>query len=138
VVSGIATRLGGRFEKNLGKEAVTRYEVAERFGHFTMVRLHPKTGRTHQLRVHMSHIGHPFVGDPFYGGAFVSLRSITGRKEDSAEPIFCRQALHAYKLKVVHPILETPLELTAEPAEDLQRLIALLREHRSEAPSKRL
>lgn len=137
VVSGIATRLGGRFEKNLGKEAVTRYEVAERFGHFTMVRLFPKTGRTHQLRVHMSHIGHPFVGDPFYGGSFVSLRSITGRREDSAEPIFTRQALHAYRLTVTHPILETTLELTAAPPEDIERLIALLREHRSARVEKR-
>ncbi|MCK6485734.1 MAG: RluA family pseudouridine synthase [Phycisphaerae bacterium] len=130
VVSGVAARLGGRFQRNLGKEAVTRYEVVERYGAFCLVRLFPKTGRTHQLRVHMSHIGHPMVGDPFYGGSHVSLSAVTGRPEDSAEPIMTRQALHAWKLIVVHPIRETPLELSAEPPADMRRLIELLRQHR--------
>lgn len=130
VVSGVAARLGGRFQRNLGKEAVTRYEVVERYGAFCLVRLYPKTGRTHQLRVHMSHIGHPMVGDPFYGGSHVSLSAITGRPGDPTEPIMTRQALHAWKLIVRHPIRETALELSAEPPEDMRRLIELLRQHR--------
>ena len=137
IISGLAARLGGRFERGLAKEAVTRYVVAERFGHFTLLHLHPRTGRTHQLRVHMSHIGHPLAGDPFYGGSFVSLRSITGRPEDSAEPIFTRQALHAYKLAFVHPVFEKPMEITAEPPADMRRLIDLLREHRTAPPERR-
>lgn len=128
VASGLAERLGGRFERNIGKEAVTRYEVIERFAHFTLVRLMPKTGRTHQLRVHMSHIRHPLAGDPFYGGSFVSQASITGRPGDSTTPLIARQALHAAKLTVQHPIKETPLVLEAPLPEDMNRLIAALRE----------
>lgn len=134
IVSGIAERLGGRFERNLGKQAITTYEVIERFGAFTLVHLHPKTGRTHQLRVHMSHIGHPMVGDPFYGGSHVSLAQITGRSDDPQTPVMTRQALHAFRLKVVHPIKETPLVLEAAPPEDMLRLIDLLRTHQRPPP----
>lgn len=129
IVSGLAERLGGRFERNLGKEAVTRYEVVERFKHFTHVRLHPKTGRTHQLRVHMSHIRHPMAGDPFYGGAFVSMASITGRVGDATTPIIARQALHAWRLTISHPIHEKPLTIEAPLPADMTALLEALRSH---------
>lgn len=130
VVTGLAERLGGRFEKALGKEAVTHYHVLERFDGFTYVELYPKTGRTHQLRVHLSHIGHAIVGDPFYGGRYVSRRTITGRAEDSDEPFFKRQALHAHRLRVTHPIHETPLEIVAPLPADMQEVLDLIRANR--------
>lgn len=129
IATGFAERMGGKFQKKLSKEAVTRYQVVERFKGYSLVELFPKTGRTHQLRIHMSHIRHPIVGDPFYGGRHLSLRDITGRPEDSAEPRFTRQMLHAHHLVVQHPILETPLELEAPLAADMRELIELLRAH---------
>lgn len=137
VVTGIAEKLGGRFEKSLGKEAVTHYHVVERFNGFTLVELKPKTGRTHQLRVHLSYIGHPIVGDPFYGGRHVSVRDLTGRPEDPTETFFRRQALHAWRLEVMHPITEKPLVITAPMPADMQQVYDLLREHRSRATSPR-
>jgi 23S rRNA pseudouridine1911/1915/1917 synthase len=133
VATGFAERLGGSFEKKLGKEAVTRYRVVERFNGFSLVHLFPQTGRTHQLRIHMSHIRHPIVGDPFYGGRHVSVRQVTGRPDDPAEPRFNRQMLHAFRLEVKHPIHGTPLVLEAPPPSDMQELIDLLR---SSAPRK--
>ena len=135
VATGLAERLGGGFQKKLGKEAVTRYRVVERFNGFAIVHLFPKTGRTHQLRIHMSHIKHPIVGDPFYGGRHVSIRQITGRPTDPAEPRFNRQMLHAYRLEVTHPILGTPLVLEAPPPADMLELIDLLRTHAKQGPS---
>ncbi len=129
VATGFAERMGGRFEKKLFKQAVTRYRVAERFRHFSLVELLPKTGRTHQLRIHMSHIGHAIVGDPFYGGRHVAMRQVTGLPTDSDEPYWKRQMLHAHRLIVKHPIHETPLELEAPMPPDMQELVDLLRRY---------
>lgn len=129
VATGFAERMGGKFEKKLSKEAVTRYQVVERFVGYSLVELFPKTGRTHQLRIHMSHIRHPIVGDPFYGGRHLSIRDVTGRPDDPTEPYFKRQMLHAHRLVVQHPIYEKPLELEAPLAADMRELIDLLRSH---------
>ena len=136
VATGLAERMGGKFAKKLFKEAVTRYRVRERFSGFSLVELFPKTGRTHQLRIHMSHIHHPIVGDPFYGGRHVSPRQVTARSEDSDEPRWTRQMLHARQLKVTHPIEERPLELEAPLPADMAELLELLRRDGS-APSTR-
>ena len=77
-----------------GREALTRYRVIERFARATLVECELATGRTHQIRVHMAHIGHPLVGDATYG------------KAKSADPrldAFARQALHAWQLGLIHP-----------------------------------
>jgi len=126
VATGFAERMGGKFQKQLVKEAVTRYVVKERYRGFALVEMHPKTGRTHQLRIHMSHIGHPIVGDPFYGGRHTSLRDVTGLPDDDSEPRWTRQMLHAFRLTVTHPIHEKPLEVSAPPPEDMQSLIDAL------------
>ncbi len=112
----------------LSKEAVTEYEVVERFRGYALVHLFPRTGRTHQLRVHMSHIGHPMAGDTFYGGHHVSIRSLTGDGDDT--PITTQQALHAYRLRIRHPISEAMMELDAPPPHEMATLIQLLRTHR--------
>jgi len=129
IATGFAERLGGKFEKKLSKEAVTRYRVVERFRSYSLVELYPKTGRTHQLRIHMSHIRHPIVGDPFYGGRNISIRQVTGRPDDPDEPRFTRQMLHAWRLKVTHPIHNTPLTLEAPLPADMAELIELLKTH---------
>ncbi len=113
-----------------GKEAITRYEVVERFTGFTLVRLFPKTGRTHQLRVHMSYIGYAMVSDPMYGGHFITEAQLSGRRGDPASPIIGRQALHAYQISFSHPIREQPMTLQANLPEDFRRAVELLRKYR--------
>ena len=113
---------------SLFKQAVTRYEVRERFEGYAVAHLFPKTGRTHQLRVHMSAIGHPIVGDTFYGGHLVSEKDLRG--EGSEEPLITHQALHAMRIEFLHPIREEPLTIEAPVPENIQRLIDLLRTYR--------
>ena len=114
--------------RRLAKHAITEYEVVERYRGYSLVHLHPKTGRTHQLRVHMSYIGHPLAGDTFYGGHHVSELSLTG--QGSEAPLTSQQALHAYRIRFTHPITEQVTELEAPPPPELHRLIQLLREYR--------
>ena len=128
IVPGAHQRVLSKFSK----EAITEYEVVERFQGYALVHLHPRTGRTHQLRVHMSYIGHPMAGDTFYSGHHVSEKSLTG--EGSDLPLTSQQALHAYRIRFVHPILEKTMEFEAPPPEELSRLIRLLREYRGLQP----
>jgi 23S rRNA pseudouridine1911/1915/1917 synthase len=110
------------------KEAITEYRVNTRYRGYTSVDLFPKTGRTHQLRVHMSSIGHPIVGDSLYGGRPVSEADLAGAGD--TEPLILHQALHARRLRVVHPILETPLVLEAPLPSNTARILDLLEKHR--------
>ncbi len=113
------------------KEAITEYRVAKRFRGYTAVNLFPKTGRTHQLRVHMSSIGHPIVGDAVYGGRPASESDIIG--SGSTEPLIVHQALHARRIKLVHPFTEKALELEAPISSTIQRIMDLLE---SQYPAK--
>ncbi|MEW6249611.1 MAG: RluA family pseudouridine synthase [Planctomycetota bacterium] len=110
---------------DLAKSAVTTYEVAERYRGYALVKLFPKTGRTHQLRVHMSYLGHPIVGDMMYGGRPVSPFDLAGA--GSIEPLFVHQALHAWKIKFRHPIHENAMELEAPFPPPFRRAVTLLR-----------
>lgn len=110
------------------KEAITEYRVSTRFRGYTTVDLFPKTGRTHQLRVHMSSIGHPILGDGLYGGHPVSELELSG--QGSREPLITHQALHARRIRLIHPIRETPLELEAPLPERITRILELLERHR--------
>ncbi len=110
------------------KEAITEYRVVKRYRGYSTVDLFPKTGRTHQLRVHMSSIGHPIVGDQLYGGRPISEAVLTG--DGSDVPFFGHQALHARRLSLTHPILEKPLDIEAPLPPKLQRIIDLLEQHR--------
>jgi len=89
------------------REAVTHLEVRERFGHFTLLEAKLETGRTHQIRVHCSYIGHPVVGDPTYGGLKRAIASTMGKlqQRDLARlmELLHGQALHAYSLSFEHP-----------------------------------
>src|SRR3989449_5780829 len=88
-----------------GREAITRYRVLERFARYTLVEAQLITGRTHQIRVHFAHIGHPVAGDPVYAG----------RPDELGVG---RQALHAYRLKFVHPTIGTEMAFEAPPPAD--------------------
>ena len=137
IATGFAERMGGKFQKKLFKSAVTRYRVAERFSGFSLVELFPKTGRTHQLRIHMSHIGHPIVGDPFYGGRHLSMRQVTGRSDDPDQVRWARQMLHAARLTVTHPIHQTPLIIEAPLPADMEALLEVLRTRKGANPSRK-
>ncbi len=110
------------------KEAITEYRVNTRYNGYTTVDLFPKTGRTHQLRVHLASIGHPIVGDTMYGGHFVSEEDLTGSGSDI--PLIEFQALHARMLTLMHPILEKPLPIEAPISPKIQRIVDLLEQHR--------
>lgn len=114
---------------NISKSAVTTYEVAERFRGYSLVKLFPKTGRTHQLRVHMSHIGHPIVGDIMYGGMPVSEKSISGQGSD--ETFLRHQALHAWRIEFRHPISEHHMAIEAPFHKAMKFLVFLLRRWRN-------
>ena len=110
------------------KEAITEYHVSQRYRGYSTVELFPKTGRTHQLRVHMSSIGHPIVGDRMYGGRAVSENDLDGA--GSTELLIDHQALHARRIRLVHPMREKPLEIEAPLPPNMQRILDLLEQHR--------
>ncbi|MEQ8850876.1 MAG: RluA family pseudouridine synthase [Phycisphaerales bacterium] len=115
---------------DLGKSAITLYRVRERYDGFTLVELELKTGRTHQIRVHMSHIGAPLVGDDMYGGRFLTMPMLLGDPSAPSEMVMDRQALHATVLGFRHPATGESLEFTAPMRDDMAHLVRLLREHR--------
>jgi 23S rRNA pseudouridine1911/1915/1917 synthase len=111
------------------KTAATGFEVMERFQIATYLRLKLLTGRTHQIRVHLHHYGHPVVGDPDYGGR---SKTIIQKKSEAAVfkkilSLIDRQALHAYKLGFHHPSTKKYLEFTAPIPDDISNLIKYLR-----------
>lgn len=115
----------------LAKEAQTFYEVIERFDGFTAVRVLPKTGRTHQIRVHMAHVGTPVLCDKMYGSrAHITQGEIRHRREDDVV-LLARQALHARRLKLAHPITGEMLEFIAEIPADIQGVLDELRAWRA-------
>lgn len=101
-----------------GKPARTHYRVVERFVDCTLVECALETGRTHQIRVHMASIGHPLVGDPVYGG---------GASRIPIGPAFSRQALHARRLGLVHPLTGKSMLWKSDLPEDMDDLIATAR-----------
>ena len=115
--------------------ATTYYEVSERFDGFTLVKLFPKTGRTHQLRVHMAHLGHPIVADRQYGGGDRLRRSETARHAEPPEAttgeeddtLISRQALHAQRLSFRHPGTNESVEFVAPLPNDMATTIDALR-----------
>jgi len=110
-----------------GRAAQTVYKVLERLDNYSILELAPKTGRTHQLRVHLSHIGFPIVGDTAYGGREISLKDISGKPKDSETPIISRQALHAWKLQFIHPTKFTRMTLEAPLPKDMADLFRVLK-----------
>ncbi|NQU73400.1 MAG: RluA family pseudouridine synthase [Candidatus Omnitrophica bacterium] len=102
-------KLTVRFSES--RDAITGYKATKRFSNSTMVELMPKTGRMHQLRVHMSYLGHPILGDATYG---------------AKSRLISRQALHACTLGFTHPVNNKYLEFTSEMPQDMKRLLEIL------------
>lgn len=111
--------------KDIGRPAQTLYTVVERFQNYSLVELAPKTGRTHQLRVHMAFIGHPIAGDVDYGGKIIYLSDLDPAKE--RVPLLDRQALHALRLQFVHPVQYHRMLLEAPPPKDFAEFLTFLR-----------
>lgn len=152
VAGGNITTFYGRHPRNRlkmavcaqGKEAVTRYLIHQRYGHFTLLNVQLMTGRTHQIRVHMAHIKHPIVGDPLYGKKLnfsatstrLSRFNPTKVSPFSEEMLwkefhaqlqqFQRQALHAASLAFYHPVSKKLLTFTAPLPDDFQALLSAL------------
>jgi len=131
-----------------GKRTLTRFRVLERFrlpflrsqskgpslGAVALVQCEPETGRTHQIRVHLQHAGHPILGDALYGGGSRSTLLLSQLKpgykphaNEAERPLLGRLALHAERLVVVHPVSGTPLELVAPLPKDFQVALKYLR-----------
>ena len=113
-------------DSEVGKPAVTHYRVIERFGYTTFIECILETGRTHQIRAHMKHIGHPLFGDERYGGTEIlrGQRSSTYKAFIRNCLALCnRQALHARTLGFVHPVTDEQMDFTSELPADLSALI---------------
>ena len=137
LVAGVIKKGSGTIEVGLGRhvkerkkisththharEAVTSFTVKERYKNATLVEVEIKTGRTHQIRVHMAHIGHPVLGDHVYGG---------GKSTPFGESIITRQMLHAETLSLLHPATRNPMSFTAPPPADMAEVIEKLRKMR--------
>ncbi|HDQ4559349.1 TPA: 23S rRNA pseudouridine(1911/1915/1917) synthase RluD [Pseudomonas aeruginosa] len=112
-----------------GKVAVSHYRVLERFRAHTHTRVKLETGRTHQIRVHMSHIGYPLVGDPVYGGRF-RIPPVASQTLVQTLREFPRQALHARVLELDHPATGVRMKWESPLPEDFLWLLSLLRQDR--------
>jgi 23S rRNA pseudouridine1911/1915/1917 synthase len=115
----IAVRLLG------GKRAITHYKVQERFGGYALVLLQPRTGRTHQIRVHLQASGCPVLADPLYSDRSELRPQDLGLPE--GEPLLSRQALHALRLTLNHPASGEPMTFEAPLPADMERALAALR-----------
>jgi len=110
-----------------GKPAITHYRVEEKLNHYCLLRVKLETGRTHQIRVHMSWLKHPLVGDPLYKGR---MRLPSGATERCIQTLrdFKRQALHATELGFTHPTTKEPMSWKAPIPRDMETLLTILRE----------
>jgi 23S rRNA pseudouridine1911/1915/1917 synthase len=106
-----------------GKEAITHYRVVERMPFHTLVECSLETGRTHQIRVHMQHLGHPLVGDPVYGGR---LQALDAQSKQAIARIG-RQALQAFQLGLIHPLSGAPMQWEIPMVADMAQLMEVLR-----------
>lgn len=115
-----------------GRQSRSSYEVMERFDGFTFVKVLPKTGRQHQIRVHLASIGHPCVADSTYGKRdALFVRDLDPASPDGARELISRQALHAARIKVTHPVSGRPVEFEAPLAADLIQTLDALRSMRA-------
>jgi 23S rRNA pseudouridine1911/1915/1917 synthase len=114
------------------KDACSYYEVIERFRGFSFCRVQPRTGRTHQIRVHLASVGCPVLADKVYSGRDKLLLSdlLPGTDPDADEVLLPRQALHAHSLRFKHPRKGTVLEVEAPLPAEFQKTLAALRQHR--------
>ena len=111
-----------------GRVARTHYRIAERFPAHTLLRVRLETGRTHQIRVHLTHLGHPLVGDPEYGTRRAPVTRDMEPELAAALKAFRRQALHAARLELTHPVSGVELSFEAPIPQDFEHLLEALRQ----------
>jgi RluA family pseudouridine synthase len=135
IEAGIAhhpTQLGLMCVSSKGKESITEYRVLEKFKNYSLLECNILTGRTHQIRVHLKHIGHPLVVDFQYGGKesfFLSefkKRKFNLGKWEEEVPMLSRVPLHAYSLTFNHPVSGEQMTLTAEMPKDMRAVLSQL------------
>ena len=140
--TGITTKYIGRHKtdrqkyaaydsERYGRHAETHWEVLESFEFVSLVRVQIMTGRTHQIRVHLSDLGHPVIGDETYGGKTQKLGGLSPRHRKIAISILDmidRQALHCSEMHFDHPITREPMKVIAPLPEDMNRIVEYLRE----------
>lgn len=115
-----------------GKEAITHYKVLERFNYVTLVECRLETGRTHQIRVHMQHIGHPLFNDDFYGGDRIVKGTVYTKYKQFVDNCFAtcqRQALHAKELGFTHPVTRKEVLFTSDLPPDMLAVIEKWRKY---------
>jgi 23S rRNA pseudouridine1911/1915/1917 synthase len=113
-------------EGDYGKDATTHYQVLERFGYVTLVQCVLETGRTHQIRVHMQHIGHPLFNDETYGGDKIVKGTVFSKYKQFVENCFTlcpRHALHAKTIGFIHPETGKEMLFESELPDDMKQLI---------------
>jgi len=108
-----------------GRPAVTHWRVREAFARAALLEVTLETGRTHQVRVHLTHMGHPVLGDPVYGRGLNPKGSLEARRTEAA--LIPRQALHAFRLRFRHPATGEEMTIEAAPPEDFERALEALR-----------
>lgn len=126
-------------EGEYGKEAITHYKVLERFGYVTLIECRLETGRTHQIRVHLQHIGHPLFNDDFYGGDRIVKGTIYSKYKQFVENCFeiCpRHALHAKTLGFQHPVTKEKVMFDSELPDDMSGVIEKWRNYVNQNQTK--
>ncbi len=119
------------------RESVSFYEVAERFRGFTYVKFQPRTGRTHQIRVHLASIGCPVLADKLYGGRDqFKLSDLTDVPPEEDRVLLARQALHAHRLRFLHPRLGKVMEFVAPIPQEMEDTLQAMRRLRPWRPVK--
>jgi 23S rRNA pseudouridine1911/1915/1917 synthase len=111
-----------------GRRAVTEYSVEQKWPKFALLNVDLLTGRTHQIRVHLSYVHHPVAGDELYGGLHRALSSAPNDEVRAAIETLSGQALHAARLGFAHPITAEPLNFEAPLPDDMQRVLNALNE----------
>lgn len=115
----------------IGKSAITEYKVLEEFEYLSLVRLKLRTGRTHQIRVHLHHIGHPVFGDPTYGGRRIAWGGTDKKKKEEVQnllKIITRQALHAKTIGFMHPATKEFVRFDSDLPQDMMSMRELLKD----------
>jgi 23S rRNA pseudouridine1911/1915/1917 synthase len=113
-----------------GRKAVTHYHIEEEFGICSYLALKLETGRTHQIRVHLAHLGHPVLGDPKYGGRRKKLSGLSSPAREVGQEllkVMGRQALHAKLLGFTHPATETFMQFESDLPADMEQALEVLR-----------
>jgi 23S rRNA pseudouridine1911/1915/1917 synthase len=122
-----------RVDTRNGKEAYTEYKVIERFDGYALVEAYPRTGRTHQIRIHLSAAGLPILADPLYHdgrGFYLSGIKRNYRGRETEQPLLTRTALHACSLSVLHPVRKEMVLIEAPLHKDMETVLKILRKYR--------